>query len=289
MLKFLLLAAAVFTGLGVAWMNANLSDKAKNESKKEETAKSTDLSLGELALEMQALRMIRTLNLSPDQIKQLQKLVHETAMPSRERKGKASPEFRKVLLNLRDALAFDDEDSIDSLGEQLDQLNESEKPEIDDGVEVTDAARKAVPSVVKHLKVTQFVAYVTLVADQVVDPADELKERLDKVRLLSLAEWKEQRDEIADGVAKLLAGVDTKRAEKTRDQVIAILCQARTLSEEDYKKKRPNLEKEIDDLVEETGPTEIVKNIVQLALADLLSNPRLAAALDAHKPLVNND
>jgi hypothetical protein len=284
MLKFLLLAAAVFTGLGVAWMNANRTDKAKNESKKEETAKSTDLSLGELALEMQALRMIRTLNLSPDQIKQLQKLVPETAMPSRERKGKASPEFRKVLLNLRDALAFDDEDSIDSLGEQLDQLNESEKPEIDDGVEVTEAARKAVPSVVKHLKVTQFVAYVTLVADQVVDPADELKERLDKVRLLSLAEWKEQRDEIADGVAKLLAGVDAKRAEKTHDQVIAILCQARTLSEEDYKKKQPNLEKEIDDLVEETGPSEIVKNIVQLALADLLSNPRLAAALDAHKP-----
>jgi hypothetical protein len=284
MLKFLLLAAAVFAGLGVAWMNANRSEKATNESKKEETAKSTDLSLGELALEMQALRLLRTLNLSPDQIKQLQKLVPETAMPSRERKGKASAEFRKVLLNLRDALAFDDEDSIDSLGEQLDQLNESEKPEIDDGVEVTEAARKAVPSVVKHLKVTQFVAYVTLVADQVVDPADEMKERLDKVRLLSLAEWKEQRDEIADGVAKLLAGVDTKKAEKTREQVIAILCQARTLSDEDYKKRRPNLEKEIDDLVEESGPTEIVKNIVQLALADLLSNPRLAAALDAHKP-----
>ena len=42
-----------------------------------------------------------------------------------------------------------------------------------------------------------------------------MKERLDKVRMLSLADWKEQRDEIADGVAKLLAGVEFQRDPET--------------------------------------------------------------------------
>ncbi|MFL5241162.1 MAG: hypothetical protein ACJ8FY_03560 [Gemmataceae bacterium] len=285
MLKILLIAMAFLAGLGVYWTYVDRSGDAKNESRdKEENAKATSLSLGELALEVQALRMVRTLNFSPDQIKELQELASETAMPARLRKGKSSAELRKVLINLRDALAFDDEDAIDSQSDQLDQLSESEKPELDDAVEATEAARKAVPSVLKHLKVTQFVAYVSLVADQVVDPADEMKERLDKVRMLSLADWKEQRDEIADGVAKLLAGVDAKKVEKTRDQVVALLSRARTLSEEDYQKKLPDLQKEIDDLVQECGPTEIVKHIVELALADLLSNPRLGAALEAHKP-----
>jgi len=86
---------------------------------------------------------------------------------------------------------------------------------------------------------SRFVAYVVLVADQVVDPADELKDRLDKVRQLTLAEWKEQRDEVADGIAKLLAGIDAKKTEKVREKVFAILNQARTLKEEDYAKKRP--------------------------------------------------
>jgi hypothetical protein len=239
-------------------------------------------------LEVQALRLMRMLNFSPTQLQQIEKVSKDSAMPPRERKGKASAEFRKILSNLRDALAQDEDETIDTLGDQLDQLSESEKPELDDSIASTEAARKAVPELLKQMKVTQYVAYVVLISDQVVDPADELKEKLDKVRQLSLAEWKEQRGEVADGVGKLLAGIDTKKVEKVREKVLAVLNQARTLKEEDYKKKRPDLEKEIDDLTTENGPGEIVKHIVELALADLLSNPRLAAAVEARKAMMKD-
>jgi hypothetical protein len=292
MLKFLALILVTLLALGNAFTVPANTDEPLSKAdagKKEEAKKTPDLSLGELALEVQALRLLRTLNFSSDQFKQMEKLAKDAAMPARQRKGKASAEFRKLLSSLRDALAMEEEDSIDTLSEQLDQLNESEKPELDDGVESTEAARKAVPELLKHMKVTQYVAYVVLISDQVVDPADELKEKLGKVRQLTLAEWKEQRDEVGDGVAKLLAGIDTKKAEKVREKVLTVLNQARTLKDEEYEKKRPDLEKEIDDLVNEIGPGQIVKHLFELALADLLSNPRLPAALEARKALAAKD
>jgi hypothetical protein len=286
MSKSLICVLALILGLGVFLFQGIYADegKPKEETKKKEEAKKpSDLSLSDLAMEVQALRLLRMLSFSPTQLKQIDKVVKEAAMPARERKGKASAEYRKVLSNLRDALAQDEEESIDTLSDELDKLTESEKPELDDGIESTEAARKAVPDLLKQLRVTQYVAYVVMVADQVVDPADELKERLDKVRQLSLAEWKEQRSEIVDGVGKLLGGIDTKKVDAIREKVLAVLNQARTLKDEDYQQKKPELEKEIDDLTNDNGPGEIVKHIVELALADLLSNPRLASALEARK------
>jgi hypothetical protein len=292
MSRFLILLLAIILALacplGPSPAHGDESPSKAEAGKNEETTKPSELSLGELAMEVQALRILRNLNFSPTQLKHLEKLAKDTSMPARQRKGKASAEYRKILSNLRDALAIEEEDSIDGLSDQLDQLNESEKAELDDAVEITEAAKKAVPELLKHLKVTQYVAYVVLVADQVVDPADELKDRLDKVRQLTLAEWKEQREEVADGVAKLLAGIDPKKTEKVREKVCAILNQARTLKEEDYAKKRPDLEKDIDELANENGPGEVVKHIVELALADLLSNPRLTTALEARKALAKD-
>ncbi len=240
-------------------------------------------SVSEISLDVQALRAFSTLKLTDEQLKQIARFARETADPDHPRpQAKASEELRKVLTELRDALIDDtDEDKIGNLEEELEQLMENEKPQLEDSFDVTKAARTRTPEVLKSLKVVQLAAYYTSAAEDLVEPLPQLLESLEQVRGLAKAEWRDKRDEIADEIAWSVAGVDTARAEAISDKVVSLLSKARSLSKEEFKAKKADLEKEAKALVGDVGPDELLRHHAERTIADMLSNPRLEAAIKA--------
>ena len=104
---------------------------------------------------------------------------------------------------------------------------------------------------------------------------------MNKVRGLKDEQWKQLRDEVSEEVARLVAGLDTEKAGHVSDRVVQLLIQVRALKDDEFKKERPELEKTARQIVGEVGPLDVLRHAVERSLADLLSNPRLAAAIDA--------
>jgi hypothetical protein len=60
-----------------------------------------------------------------------------------------------------------------------------------------------------------------------------------------------------------------------------LLIQVRALTEEEFKAQRPELEKMARAIVGDLSPLDVLRHALVQDLAELLSNPRLAAAIDA--------
>src|SRR5262249_39389768 len=149
---------------------------------------------------------------TPEQMKMLQKLSGETAQKARQRKGKASAEYQKALQELHDALINPMEgDALDKLDEKVDELQESEDPDLDDRVEITAAARKHTPELLKSLQPGQVDSYTDYLSDSVEQPLDTLLEALADVRPLKGRELRAKREEVAGEVAQLVAGLDAEK------------------------------------------------------------------------------
>jgi hypothetical protein len=240
-------------------------------------------SLNDLSMEVSALYTLYQFQLSPAQMEKLRRLARETAeKPGARQAPKASDEYRKTLGELRDALvSADDGDLIGALQEKLDELAETEKPEVDGGFEVTDAARRCVPELFRLLTARQVVAFVAAYGDQFPDPNERLLEALDKVRDLKPREWKELREDLSEEVGHLVAGLDPDKAVRVGDKVVQWLITVRALTEDEFKTQRPELEKRAREIVGDVAPLDVIRHAVEYALAELLSNPRLGEALAA--------
>jgi hypothetical protein len=236
----------------------------------------------EVSMEIQALRAFDDLQLTPEQIALAVKLSKETAEPERKRgEPKASEEYRELQRQLRDALAEQDDDKADEIDESLDQLADKEKPEIDDGFAVTKAARKRAAEVLKTFKPAQLAGYYGSLADDALDPLAYLIDSLKQVRGLEKDEWREKRDEIGDELAWLVAGANVERWEKVSDRVVALLSKGRSLSDADFKMQKADLEKAAKEIVGDVEADTVLRHYAERAVAELLSNPRLAAAAKA--------
>jgi hypothetical protein len=240
--------------------------------------------LHEISLEVQALRAIEDLRLTQDQLGLLAKLAKETAEPARKRaEPKASAEYRRLLTRLRDALAAQDEDKVDELEGELEELKSKENPVIDEDVTVTRAARMRAPEVFRTFKASELASYYGAVANEVLDPLLHLTTSLRVVRGLEKDEWRDRRDAIADEVAWLVAGADAAKWEKVSDQTVALLSKARSLSDEEFKAQEKELEKSAKAIAGAVGPDAVLRHYAERELAELLSNPRLAAAIKARQ------
>lgn len=247
----------------------------------QDAKKDSDPDLNHVALEVNALQTLYSLNLNDTQLKKLKTWAKEAAQkPGKREPAKASKEYREKLLELHTTLVkAEDPELIDRLIEELDELREAEKPAIDDNVDMTDSARKRAPAALKLLLVPQLTTYIANLNDDLKDPLDFLLDSLASVRGLEGNEWKQRREEIVDDLVRLAAGVDGKKAAKLNDQLVALLSKAHSLSDDEFKAKRADLEKTARKLLGDIGPLEVVRNAVEYALAELLSNPRLDAAL----------
>jgi hypothetical protein len=249
----------------------------------EEPKSGPPTTLKQLSLEVSALQMLHHLSATPAQLQQFRKLATETRpKESDEKPGKGSDKIRTALMEVRQAFLDNKEpEHIDKLVEKLDALREEEKPDLDDDVDLTEAARRRAPEALRLLGAPQVAVYLSGLIGEVGDPQSRLVEALDQVRTLSADQWKEFRANFGDEIGRLVAGVDADKAEKVSDEVVQLLIVARSLKDAEFKTQRPDLEKSALKIVGEIGPFQVLQNVMENVMATLLSNPRLTAAIDA--------
>jgi hypothetical protein len=245
--------------------------------------KPEQISASDLKLEVDSLQTLYHFQFTAEQMRSLADIAPRTARQDRPRKpGKVSDEYRQQLLDLRNALIdANDDENIDNLEDKLDELAQNEKPTLDDDIELTAAARQRVPEVLRRLKPAQLAHYLGYIEDEVLDPREHLRASLEKVRELKRDEWKEKRDEIAEEIGWLVTGVDADQSGRVSDRVVALLSKVRGLSAEEFKKQRNELDRAAEQIIGDVGPAAVLQHTVEHALAELLSNPRLGAALKA--------
>ena len=78
-----------------------------------------------------------------------------------------------------------------------------------------------------------------------------------------------------------MVGLDVDKADRVNDRVAALLIRVRSLTNEEFAKQQPDLDQAAAKIVGDVGALEVLRHYVEFDLANLLSNPRLAAALDA--------
>jgi hypothetical protein len=237
--------------------------------------------LNHLNLEVMALEMLYQFRLTPAQLEHLARLVPATALglpPPRE--VAVSPEFARALGEMHAALIDNDDDRIAEASARLDKLRDKETPDFDD-VEISEGARKRTPEFFRTLRAPQVASYLTDYADEFPDPLEKVQGAFDDVRKIPGREWEEERDEVAGQVGWLVAGLDSKAEEKVTRQVTELLNRVHGLKDDEYKAQRAELEKEAQAIVGEVGPTDVIRHFVERSLAELLSNPRIGAAVEA--------
>jgi len=264
------------------FLSVVLAPSAPPRASDDADEKKDEIAPVELALEINVLRTLYYLKATPEQVQAIQKLAKETAGPDKKReRGKVSKEYHQLLVDVRDALAQDDEERVEELEDQLEELTITEAPELDEAVELTDAARKHAPKLLKQFRTHQVAGFIGMHADQIDDPLEKLQEALGKVRGWQLAEWQAKRGELGETIGLLVGGVDRAKAEKVRDAAIDLLAKARTMKETEYDEKRADLEREAERIAGKLGPTDVLRHFVEHALAEMLSNPRLSSAVEA--------
>lgn len=254
------------------------AEPAKGKAKPKAAPK--EASVTDLKLEVEALQTLFQLKATPEQLQLLKGLAKDTADTPRDRKARLSDELKQDLIDLHTALVdASDEEDIDKLNEQFDQRYETEKPDLDEDWEITPAARKKTPEVARLFKAPQLAHFL---GDEVeIDPLDQLVAAMAQVRGMPRKQWLEHRDEVADQVAQMLAGIDKDKYERVSDQVVAFLSRVRVLKDAEFKDKRDELEKAAAKIVANPDPLEVLRNYRDYRIAKLLANPRLAAAVSA--------
>jgi hypothetical protein len=234
-----------------------------------------------LSLEVTALQMLYQFRITRPQLEELAKLAPFTVGPRPQvREVAASAEFVSTLKHLHAALIDNDDDEIARLSATLEDLRDKENPELDD-VDITEGARKKVPEFFRSLGARQVASYVTDYADDFPDPREKLVEAFEEIRKMPGREWEDRRDEVAGQVGWLVAGLDSAAETKINTRVTELLNKVKGLKDEAFKAKRNELEQAATDIVGNLGPDDFMRHFVERSLAELLSNPRLAPAVEA--------
>ena len=145
-------------------------------------------------------------------------------------------------------------------------------------ISTCEAGREQAPKFLRTLSPAQLASFIGAIAVGVPDPVDTIVEALEKVRVLQDKEWKSSREALSDEIGRLVAGLDSEKAGECGDKVVQLLIVSRSLSDEEFTKRKPDLAKKAQAIVGDQGPLEVLRNEVEYRLAELLSNPRLEAA-----------
>lgn len=240
-----------------------------------------DAPLNYLSQEVAALHVLYNLQFEKPQLENLKKIAAKTVDAPGRRQPLGSDKLRDILVKLRAVLAkADDEELIDKTYAEYDALVAKEKPSLDDIFDITDEARAQAPNVVRLMTPGQVAEYLAIFAETTPDPFDLLRQALSDVRTLKEDEWKLYRVEIADEIAWMLAGVDADKGEDLANKAVQLLIVSRGMNDDDFKRNQPMLETKIRDLVGKVGPIDVLRHLMEYHLADLLSNPRLIAAVE---------
>jgi hypothetical protein len=236
----------------------------------------------DLALEVAALQTIHHLNLTVPQLQMLAQFRKDNPLKDRNRDAaRIGPEYRKALVSLRDAYARNDPAKIAECAEKHDALAEKENPDLDDAVYATELTRRKTTEVIRQLSARQAAGYYGFFSEDWKGPGELLSDALQNGRKAADADWASLRERTADDVAWLLAGCDDDTFKDARAKVVAFLDRARKLSDSEFKSQQVKREQAIQSLVAKVGPIEVLRHSLERDIAELLTNPRLGAAIEA--------
>jgi hypothetical protein len=240
-----------------------------------------EATLSLLSLEVSALQALYRFQMTRDQLGALRKLAEMGPKADKRAPGKGSDKVRKRLLDLRDALVDGAEERIGDLEEKLADLLDEEGPELDDRLRVTPPSIRPARDFLRTMRPPQIVSFLSDSADEMRDPLDTLIDVLDVVTGFEDAQWKDLSTDMIEELRWQLGGLDPERNKAIGTQVELYLKRIRRLSEKEIGVQREELQKAAAKIVAQTPPLIVVQNFVEHALAELISNPRLSAALDA--------
>ena len=238
-------------------------------------------SLSTLVLDVAALETLDKLDLSTAQLKSLQQLARGAVGSEERAAGQGPDELRLALMTMREALLVGRDEQVEVLQDRVADMLEAEGVEVDDSIELTATARKRSPDVVKLLKASQVAAYISEYADDVTDPLEELLEAMNESREADQADFDVLRDQVSDDLALAAGGLDAEKDRQVSEAVTAWLTKVRALSGPEFETQRDALEEEARTLVGQVDPLQVIRHYLERDLAELLSNPRLVAVLEA--------
>jgi hypothetical protein len=281
----MMLTASSAMALLVATMPAPLAGaagkKAAEGEKKAAPSVAAEADANQLSMEIAALQTLRHLEITPRQLAIFTKNAQLKIASQRPRKAaKTTVKFRKVLVDLRDAIVKNQDKRVTDLSAKMDKMFDEENVELDDRVYVTEFARKRAPEVLKQLNARQVAAYLAVLDDDIPDPVNLILHTLDKNVKASAADWKEVRDDVADEIGWLVAGFDIDKANKVVGQVSALMDKMQKKTGEDAKTRQTEVERLVHKMMGDIGPLDVLRHVMEHDLAELLSNPQLPAALE---------
>lgn len=237
-----------------------------------------DLNL--LYLEVEALRAIHILELTPKQLLGLLPLVKDASEAHRPREPvKGSAQFWPVYRELRVALAAGTDERITKLELKLDQLDDNlgGMPVFDARYELTSVAKKRVAEAMRHVGLSQVVAftkrrrYWDLVA-----PHQAINGRLKEFAYKTGRDWELTRDGIANNVAEVIAGLSEDKKKSSKAQLVALLDRWHGKQIE-----TDALNHDVDQVIGEVSGADMLRNVLEIHLAHLLANPKAGDAIRA--------
>jgi len=238
------------------------------------------VNLSDLSLEINALQTIYDLELSTLQLKSLAELANGAAKARPRKNAKASAKLVTLMTGLRETLAKGDERQIDDLNDKVDAQREKESLTLDDDVDITDTARKRAPDAVRLLSARQVADHLATY-EELPEPLASVQDSLQRGLKADAKKWTALRDEAAQEASWLIAGFDADRAKKVRAQVAALLDKAHTAKGDELKKQQDEIEKAMQEIMGDVGPTDVLAHIMERDLAELLSNPLASKALES--------
>jgi hypothetical protein len=260
--------------LGLALLLANLPGLANAQ----QATKSSNLN--DVSLEIAVLQTLHDLELTPPQLTKLTEFAKESAPKEENRQpSKTTPEFATALRNLHAAYTKGDDKQISECREKLDGLMEKQQPELDNSVVITDQAKANAAEALKVFNVRQTGAFLTTLP--LTDPAELLVSALEVIRQLKNSKDKEREiASVTEEVRWLVHGLDENEAsQKTKEKVTNLLQRVGKKSDDDGGNDPKSLEKEARELFKEVDNMDVIGHILEHGMAELLSNPRLEAAI----------
>ncbi|HEY7326816.1 MAG TPA: hypothetical protein VH592_04210 [Gemmataceae bacterium] len=268
-------------------LSAHLATDLRADDKKKTPANAANVVKGKAAeelislkLEVDALEKLYNLELNAKQLKSLLSLAEKTAGKApASQEVEAGEEYRTTLQSLHDALVAQQEERIREMNDKLDELQEKESVSIDATIEMTEAAMAAAPKAFRLLSAAQIVSYLASLNDEIPDPAERILSALEEGSELAAEEWKELRDQTAEEISWLVEGLRMESATRMRKTVTDWLDRNHRFQGAELTKQWPALEKSANQLVGNVSSLLILQHYMERELAELLSNPRTAAAL----------
>lgn len=241
-------------------------------------AKSSNLN--DLSLEIAALQTFHELGLTAEQLNALGKLARESTSKGEQRQpAKTSPELASALVSLHAAYVKGDDNQISDCQEKLDSLMEKQQPELDNSVVITEGGRSNAADALKLLNVRQVGALLGTL--EMTDPVELLVTAQEQVRQIKKSDdLTNEIATVAEEVAWLLHGWDDDEAsQKTKDKVTALLEGTANRPGGVSSAERKRWEKDARQAIGEYDAKDVIGHIMEHGMAELLSNPRVEAAI----------